>query len=78
MCGSPRKDFASQRQGQRPFAIILGCSDSRVPPELLFDQSFGDLFVIRLAGNLLAPGVGGSIQYAYQHLGTSLPGGSGA
>jgi len=60
------------RENQRPFAIILGCSDSRVPPELVFDQSFGDLFVIRLAGNLIAPGVAGSIQYAYQHLGTSL------
>jgi carbonic anhydrase len=64
--------FASLRDGQRPFAVILGCSDSRVPPELVFDQSFGDLFVIRLAGNLIAPGVAGSIQYAYQHLGTSL------
>jgi carbonic anhydrase len=64
--------FASLREGQRPFAIILGCSDSRVSPELVFDQSFGDLFVIRLAGNLIAPGVGGSIQYAYQHLGTGL------
>jgi carbonic anhydrase len=64
--------FISLRDGQRPFAVILGCSDSRVPPELVFDQSLGDLFVIRLAGNLIAPGVGGSIQYAYQHLGTSL------
>jgi carbonic anhydrase len=64
--------FVSLRESQRPFAVILGCSDSRVPPELVFDQSFGDLFVIRLAGNLIAPGVGGSIQYAYQHLGTSL------
>jgi carbonic anhydrase len=64
--------FVSLRDHQRPFAVILGCSDSRVPPELVFDQSFGDLFVIRLAGNLIAPGVAGSIQYAYQHLGTSL------
>jgi carbonic anhydrase len=64
--------FADLREGQRPFAVILGCSDSRVPPELVFDQSFGDLFVIRLAGNIIAPGVGGSIQYAKQHLGTSL------
>jgi carbonic anhydrase len=64
--------FVSLRESQRPFAAILGCSDSRVPPELVFDQSFGDLFVIRLAGNLIAPGVAGSIQYAYQHLGTSL------
>jgi carbonic anhydrase len=64
--------FVSLRESQRPFAVILGCSDSRVPPELVFDQSFGDLFVIRLAGNLIAPGVAGSIQYAYQHLGTLL------
>src|SRR5262245_2698087 len=64
--------FASLREGQKPFAIILGCSDSRVPPELVFDQGFGDLFVIRLAGNIIAPGVGGSIQYAHRHLGTSL------
>jgi carbonic anhydrase len=64
--------FAGLRDSQRPFAVILGCSDSRVPPELVFDQGFGDLFVIRLAGNLIAPGVAGSIQYAYQHLGTSL------
>jgi carbonic anhydrase len=71
--GKVSKDvFVGLQEHQRPFAVILGCSDSRVPPELVFDQSFGDLFVIRLAGNLIAPGVGGSIQYAYQHLGTSL------
>jgi carbonic anhydrase len=64
--------FVGLRNRQRPFAVILGCSDSRVPPELVFDQSFGDLFVIRLAGNLIAPDVAGSIQYAYEHLGTSL------
>jgi carbonic anhydrase len=66
------EDFARLREGQRPFAVILGCSDSRVPPELVFDQGFGDLFVIRLAGNIIAPGVAGSIQYAHRHLGTSL------
>jgi carbonic anhydrase len=64
--------FARLRDGQQPFAIILGCSDSRVPVELVFDQSFGDLFVIRLAGNIIAPGVGGSMQYAHRNLGTSL------
>jgi carbonic anhydrase len=64
--------FASQRESQRPFALIVGCSDSRVPPELVFDQGLGDLFVIRLAGNVIAPGVTGSIQYAHRHLGTSL------
>ncbi len=64
--------FARMRGGQRPFAVVLGCSDSRVPPELVFDQGFGDLFVIRIAGNVIAPGVTGSIQYAHRHLGTSL------
>lgn len=64
--------FARLSEGQRPFAVILGCSDSRVPPELVFDQNFGDLFVIRLAGNVIASGVGGSIQFAHQQLGTSL------
>ena len=64
--------FAGLRNSQRPFAVIVGCSDSRVPPELVFDQGFGDLFVIRLAGNVIAPGVAGSIQYAHRHLGTSL------
>ena len=67
-----KEAFVRLRDSQRPFAVILGCSDSRVPPELVFDQGFGDLFVIRLAGNIIAPGVAGSIQYAYQHLGTSL------
>lgn len=58
--------------GQQPFATILGCSDSRVPPELVFDQGFGDLFVVRLAGNVIDPDVIGSIQYAVGHLGTTL------
>jgi carbonic anhydrase len=64
--------LARLRCGQNPFAVILGCSDSRVPPELVFDQGFGDLFVIRIAGNVIAPDVTGSIQYAHQHLGTKL------
>ena len=64
--------FAAIRGTQRPLAVIVGCSDSRVPPELVFDQGFGDLFVIRLAGNVIAPGVAGSIQYAHRHLGTKL------
>jgi carbonic anhydrase len=51
---------------------VLGCSDSRVPPELLFDQGFGDLFVIRVAGNVLDDDVLGSIEYAAEHLGTPL------
>ncbi len=53
---------------QQPFATILACSDSRVPPELVFDQGFGDLFVIRVAGNVVAPDVLGSLQYATCHL----------
>ena len=57
---------------QRPYATILGCSDSRVPPELLFDASFGELFVIRVAGNTISPEVAGSMQYAGVHLKTPL------
>lgn len=57
---------------QKPFATILGCSDSRVPPELVFDQGFGDLFVIRVAGNVIDTDVVGSIQYAVRHLKTQL------
>lgn len=58
--------------GQAPFATILGCSDSRVPPELVFDQGFGDLFIIRVAGNVIDTDVCGSIQYAARHLRTQL------
>jgi carbonic anhydrase len=54
--------------GQKPFATILGCSDSRVPAELVFDQGFGDLFVIRIAGNVISTDVLGSLQYAWHHL----------
>jgi carbonic anhydrase len=57
---------------QRPFATILGCSDSRVPPELLFDQGFGDLFIVRVAGNVVSAEVPGSLQYAGAHLVTPL------
>jgi carbonic anhydrase len=57
---------------QHPFATILACSDSRVPPELVFDQGFGDLFVIRVAGNIIATDVLGSLQYATRHLHTPL------
>src|SRR3954454_14189021 len=59
-------------KGQRPFATILGCSDSRVPPELIFDADFGELFVIRVAGNVVSPEVSGSLQYAGTHLQTQL------
>ena len=58
--------------GQHPFAVILSCADSRVPPELLFDQGLGDMFVIRVAGNVLDDVVLGSIEYAVEHLNTRL------
>lgn len=58
--------------GQHPFAIILGCADSRVPPEIIFDQGLGDLFVIRVAGNILDDAILGSIEYAVEELGTTL------
>lgn len=57
---------------QRPFAIVLGCSDSRAPAELVFDQGLGDLFVIRVAGNIVAPSQVGSIEFAAEHFGTRL------
>jgi carbonic anhydrase len=59
-------------QGQEPFAIILGCSDSRVPAELVFDQGLGDLFVIRVAGNIVAPSQIGSVEFAAERFGTRL------
>jgi carbonic anhydrase len=58
--------------GQEPFAIVLGCSDSRVPAELIFDQGFGDLFVIRVAGNIVAPSQVGSVEFAAARFGTRL------
>ncbi|MEE8348782.1 MAG: carbonic anhydrase [Acidobacteriota bacterium] len=57
---------------QRPFAILLGCSDSRVPVELVFDQGFGDLFVIRVAGNIAGPSQVGSVEFAALNFGTRL------
>jgi len=64
-----RNDLAD---GQQPFAIILGCSDSRVPAELVFDQGLGDLFVIRVAGNIVAPSQVGSVEFAATRYGTRL------
>jgi carbonic anhydrase len=64
--------LAALAKGQRPYATILGCSDSRVPPELLFDAGFGELFIVRLAGNVLSPEVTGTLQYAGTHLKTPL------
>ena len=58
--------------GQRPIAAILGCSDSRVPVEVVFDQGFGDLFVIRVAGNVVAPSQVGSVEFAAARYGTRL------
>jgi len=57
---------------QEPFAIVLGCSDSRVPAELVFDQGLGDLFVIRVAGNIVAPSQIGSVEFAADRFGTRL------
>jgi len=57
---------------QRPYATLVGCSDSRVPPELLFDTGFGELFVVRVAGNVMSAEVMGSLQYAGVHLHTPL------
>lgn len=59
-------------QGQRPFATILGCSDSRVAPEIVFDTGLGELFIVRVAGNVVSQEIMGSLQYAQMHLGTSL------
>jgi carbonic anhydrase len=58
--------------GQRPIAVILGCSDSRVPVEFVFDQGPGRLFVVRVAGNIVDPTQTGSVEYAVEHLGASL------
>jgi carbonic anhydrase len=57
---------------QQPFAIVLGCSDSRVPAEIVFDQGLGDLFVIRVAGNIVAPSQVGSVEFAAERFGTRL------
>jgi len=64
-----RRELAA---GQAPFAAILGCSDSRVPVELVFDQGLGDLFVIRVAGNIVAPSQVGSVEFAAEQFGTRL------
>ena len=64
--------LAELAKGQQPYATILGCSDSRVPPELVFDAGFGELFIIRVAGNVVSPEVMGTLQYAGVHLRTPL------
>ena len=63
---------AARAAPQRPFAIVLGCSDSRTPVEIVFDQGFGDLFVVRVAGNIVAPSIVGSIEFAASQFGTRL------
>jgi carbonic anhydrase len=65
-----RRNALAQRQ--QPFAVVLGCSDSRVPAELVFGQGFGDLFVIRVAGNIVAPSQVGSVEFAAGRLGSRL------
>ena len=64
--------LAELAKNQRPYATIVGCSDSRVPPELVFDAGFGELFIVRVAGNVISPEVMGSLQYAAVHLKTPL------
>jgi carbonic anhydrase len=64
--------LAELASGQSPYATILGCSDSRVPPELIFDAGFGELFIVRVAGNVISPEVMGTLQYAGVHLRTPL------
>jgi carbonic anhydrase len=72
-----KKDFSLEKRkellkGQKPYAVVIGCSDSRVPPEIIFDQGLGDIFVIRVAGNVLDPVSLGSIEYAVDYLKTPL------
>ncbi len=73
--GDPLADHERRNEllaGQDPFAIVLGCSDSRVPAELVFDQGLGDLFVIRVAGNIVASSQIGSVEFATERFGTRL------
>ncbi|MBS0367435.1 MAG: carbonic anhydrase [Proteobacteria bacterium] len=70
--GAARARRLELPQGQEPLAIILGCSDARVPAEIVFDQGLGDLFVIRVAGNIVAPSQVGSVEFAAEAFGTRL------
>lgn len=67
-----KETLADLAKGQHPYATILGCSDSRVPPELIFDADLGELFIVRVAGNVVSAEVMGSLQYAGAHLRTPL------
>lgn len=69
ICETRRAELA---EGQRPFAVVLGCSDSRVPVEMIFDQGVGALFVIRVAGNIVAPSLIGSVEFAAEQFGIRL------
>jgi len=70
LCDAPAREKLAK--SQHPYAIILSCSDSRVPPEIIFDKALGEIFVIRVAGNVVDPIVLGSIEYATEHLGSPL------
>ena len=70
LCDAARR--SSLANTQKPYAIVLSCSDSRVPPEIIFDKGLGEIFVVRVAGNIPDPVVLGSIEYAAEHLGSSL------
>ena len=70
--GTSSRERGAVLAGQEPFAVILGCSDSRVPVEIVFDQGLGDLFVIRVAGNVVAPSLVGSVEFAVSKFGTPL------
>ena len=70
--GRVRETLKMLRHRQHPYATILGCSDSRVAPEFIFDSGFGELFVIRVAGNVFSPEIAASLQYAGEHLHTPL------
>ena len=67
-----RDQLEASATAQQPFAIVIGCSDSRVPAEIIFDQGIGDLFVIRVAGNVVAPSQIGSVEFAAEQFGTQL------
>ena len=70
--GQKPADIKRLSSGQQPHAIVLSCSDSRVPPELVFDQKLGEIFVVRTAGEALGDNAVGSIEYAVEHLGSRL------
>jgi carbonic anhydrase len=70
--GQSHAERAAAARNQSPFAIVLGCSDARVPAEVVFDQGLGDLFVIRVAGNIVSPSQVGSVEFAAERFGTQL------